>query len=133
MLKYTVIALGGVVVGWLLRQFVHIPNKGDTDRFFKRSGERLRFYTTPTLIGTILVGIAVLNVAFDEVTGFMMVEEKGQIVNPRRYELFRIKIGLAALTTWYAFINPSWQRARQKQKDSENTEPPIPPHARQLG
>lgn len=123
------IALGlgiGMIVGWLIRHYFKTPGfKSDTTLFFKRSGHNIKFYTTPTLIGTILVSISVLTVALDEVTGFMAIEEKGQVVNPRRFEIFRIKMMLAALTTWYAFINPAWQRAKQKQAESENTKPPM--------
>ena len=96
--------------------------KTETEIFLKRSGARLKFYATPTLIGTILVAIAVLNVSFDAVSSFMAMEEKGQIVGPRNYQLFHIRVMLAALTTWYAFINPAWQRPRQKHEQAERHE-----------
>jgi len=118
----------GLVVGWLLRHFLwKFPGfKSDTTRFFKQSGSKLKFYTTPTLIGTILVALAVLNVAYEAVGNFKEVEDKGQVVSERQYQLFRIKVMSAALLTWYSFINPAWQRARQKQQESE-TMPPVPP------
>jgi hypothetical protein len=124
---YAIASCFGLLAGWLIRHFLKTPGfKSDTTRFFKKSGSNIRFYTTPTLIGTILVAIAVLNVAFDEVTKFMMMEDKGQVISQRLYELFRIKVGLAALTTWYAFINPAWQQARKQQQDA-NAKLPMPP------
>jgi hypothetical protein len=112
-------------------------NRGDTDRFFKASGNNIKFYTMPTLIGTLLVSLSVLNVAFDNVSMFKQLENEGKTVGLRDYQLFQIKVMIAALTTWYAFINPAWQRAREKQKDSQrqngDTPPPIPERLQTLG
>ena len=115
-------ALGvGAIAGWLLRHFHLTPGfSHDTTLFFKRSGDKLKFYTLPTLIGTLLVSIAVLNVALDSVSNFSAIEERGEYVGPRQYQLFQIKIMLAAVTTWYAFISPAWQNARKKQEEAEN-------------
>ena len=38
----------------------------------------------------------------------------------RAEAIANIKEAIAAITTWYAFINPAWQRARQKQQEAEN-------------
>lgn len=123
MWKIVIASLCGLIAGWLLRHYLKTfktPEfRSDTTRFFKSiksSGNRFKFYTMPTLIGTLLVSLSVLNVALNEVTDFMVIEDKGGVVGQRRYELLRIKEVIAALTTWYAFINPAWQRARQKQE-----------------
>jgi len=125
-LNLTIATIAGLGVGWIARHYYKAPTfKSDTTRFFQQSGTKLRFYTMPTLIGTLLVSISVLNVSLDVVSTFKAIEEKGQMVGPRDYQLFHIKAMLAALTTWYAFINPAWQRARQKQQESEATRPPL--------
>lgn len=79
----------------------------------------------PTLIGTLLVCLAVLGVTRSRLAEWDAIEEKGGIIRPRQYQLFRVDVMIAALTTWYAFINPAWQQARRKQQESENTRPPL--------
>ena len=117
--------LAGFAWGWAVRHFLKWPRvSSDTTLFFKRSGSKLKFYTMPTLIGTLLVSIAVLNVAFDSVTNFAAIELRGEYVGERQYQLFYIKIALATITTWYAFISPAWQKAREKANGDTHPEQP---------
>ena len=127
MLTLSIAVAVGLITGWLVRHYFKTPGfKSDTTRFFRQSGSNLRFYTLPTLIGTLLVSLALLGVTRSRVAEFDAIEEKGGIVRPRQYELLRIDQMIAALTTWYAFINPAWQQARRKQQESQNnTRPPL--------
>ena len=115
----------GLIAGWLVRHYFKTPGfKSDTTQFFRQSGTTLKFYTMPTLIGTLLVSLSVLGVARSKLSEWDAIEEKGGAIRERQYQLFRVDVMIAALTTWYAFINPAWQRARQKH-ESEHTKPPL--------
>ncbi len=111
--------VAAVWLPWLKR------HKGDTEFLVKQTGNRIRFYVFPMLVGSILVAVAVLNVNIETVTGFKMIEEKGQVVGPRDYQLFDYRRWLAGLIAGYAFINPSLQRANERRKEFENHKPPL--------
>jgi hypothetical protein len=125
--RYFLIAFGGLILGWALRHYRPWRPSSDTTRFFRQSGSNLKFYTTPTLIGTLLVSLAVLGVTRSRLAEWDAIEEKGGTIRPRQVDLFKTDVMIAALTTWYAFINPAWQRAREKQKEASNgnTKPPL--------
>ncbi len=96
----------------------------DTE-FIRKSRKGIKFYTLPTLIGTLLVSLAALGVTRSTLASWDAIEEKGGIIRERQYQLFRVDIMIAALTTWYAFISPAWQHAKEKVKESETKEPPA--------
>ena len=94
----------------------------DTE-FIRKSRKGLKFYTLPTLIGTLLVSLAALGVTRSTLATWDTIEEKGGIVRERQYQMFRVDVLIAALTTWYAFISPAWQHAKEKAKETEVKEP----------
>ncbi len=115
------LALGGALVTWVPWFKTH---KGDTALFFKQKVSPVRFFILPTIICTVLTAIAVLQADFESITEFATIEMRGEYVGERKYQLANRKKWIVALVTAYAFINPSWQRAREKANGTNGTHTP---------
>jgi len=122
----------GVTVGWLIRQYIRVPNKTDTTRFLKRTGSRISLYRPATLRATLYVTLSVSGVMFSVVSEWRSREEKGGVVGTRDLQLLWIAVYSSAAGAGLAYIDKSWSQLLDEREKLRKNET-VPDHARTLG